>query len=66
MEIEQERTETMSNPQYIEWVRSLGISSMWVNREGILRANDMMGSYDFRKKFTENLVDSKNSRIFTK
>lgn len=62
MEIEEMRSETASSMEYRNWVKELGVSSSYVNREGIHRANDMMGSYDFSKK---DLVVSNIFRIFT-
>lgn len=63
MEIEEMRSETASSMEYRNWVKELGVSSSYVNREGIHRANDMMGSYEFGKK---DLVVSNIFRIFTK
>lgn len=62
MEIEEMRSETASSMEYRNWVKELGVSSSYVNREGIHRANDMMGSYEFGKK---DLVVSNIFRIFT-
>lgn len=63
MEIEEMRAQTASSMEYRNWVKELGVSSSYVNREGIHRANDMMGSYEFGKK---DLVVSNIFRIFTK
>lgn len=41
-EIEFERIQTQSNPAYQEWVKNLNVSRLHIDREGILRANDMM------------------------
>ena len=65
-QIEMERNLTMSDPAFQNWVNSLNVSSSYTNREGIHRANEMMGSYDFGKKIEINLVDSAIYRIFTK
>jgi hypothetical protein len=65
-QIELERNEVMGSVEFSEWCKELGVSSSYCNREGIYRANEMMGSYDFGKKIEINLVDSENSRIFTK
>jgi hypothetical protein len=63
MEIEEMRSETASSLEFQMWAKELGVSSSYVNREGIHRANDMMGSYQFGKK---DLVVSNLFRIFTK
>jgi hypothetical protein len=41
-EIELERIQTQSNPAYQDWVKNLNVSRLHIDREGILRANDMM------------------------
>lgn len=41
-EIEFERIQTQSNPAYQDWVKNLNVSRLHIDREGILRANDMM------------------------
>ena len=50
IEIEEMRNETASSLEFQAWAKELGVSSSYVNREGIHRANDMMGSYQFGKK----------------
>jgi len=65
-QIELERNEVMGSVEFSEWCKELGVSSSYCNRESIHRANEMMGSYDFGKKIEINLVESENSRIFTK
>ena len=65
-QIEWERNEVMGSVEFHNWCTELGVSSSYCNREGIHRANEMMGSYDFGKNIEINLVDSENSRIFTK
>lgn len=41
-QIELERIQTQSNPAYQDWVKNLNVSRLHIDREGILRANDMM------------------------
>jgi hypothetical protein len=41
-EIEQERAQTQSDPEFQSWMHELNISRLCVNREGIVRANLMM------------------------
>ena len=41
-EIELERIQTQSNPAYQDWVKNLNVSRLHIDRQGILRANDMM------------------------
>lgn len=66
LEIESERNEVMGSVDFTEWCKELGVSSSYCNREGIHRANEMMGSYDFGKKIDKNLVEWNILRIFTK
>jgi hypothetical protein len=41
-EIEQERAQTQSDPEFQSWMHELNIGRLCVNREGIVRANLMM------------------------
>lgn len=41
-EIEQERAQTQSDPEFQSWMHELNIGRLCVNREGIVRANQMM------------------------
>lgn len=41
-EIEQERATTQSDPEFQSWMTQLNIGRLCVNREGIVRANQMM------------------------
>ena len=47
--LEQERTETMSDPKFREWVEQLNVSQSFVDRGPILNANEMNIQYDFKK-----------------
>lgn len=41
-EIEQERAKTQSNPEFQSWMTQFNIGRLCVNRDGIIRANQMM------------------------
>lgn len=41
-EIEQERAQTQSDPEFQSWMHELNIGRLCVNRESIVRANLMM------------------------
>ena len=41
-EIEVERAQTQLDPEFQSWMTQLNIGRLYVNREGILRANQMM------------------------
>lgn len=41
-EIEQERATTQSDPEFQSWMTQLNIGRLCVNRDGIVRANQMM------------------------
>ena len=41
-EIEQERATTQSDPEFQSWMTQLNIGRLCVNRDGIIRANQMM------------------------
>ena len=41
-EIEQERAQTQSDPEFQSWMHELNIGRLCVNREGRVRANLMM------------------------
>ena len=47
--LEQERTETMSDPKFREWVEQLHVSQSFEDRGGIIKANEMNIQYDFKK-----------------
>lgn len=65
-QIETERSLTMSDPAFRNWMSNLNVSRSYEDPEGRFRAMDMMGSYDFGKNIKKNLVDSAIIRIFTK
>ena len=41
-EIEQERAQTQSDPEFQSWVTQLNIGRLCINRDGIVKANQMM------------------------
>ena len=41
-EIEEERAQTQSDPEFQSWMHELNIGRLCINREGIVRANLMM------------------------
>lgn len=41
-EIEAERAQTQSDPEFQSWMTQLNIGRLHVNRDGIVRANQMM------------------------
>jgi hypothetical protein len=45
-EIEREREETQSNPDYHKWVEQLNVSRSWSRQEGIHNARHMMSLWD--------------------
>ena len=52
IEIENERMETMGNPDFQKWMKKLKVSSTHKDKEPIYRANEMNREYDFSKMFT--------------
>jgi hypothetical protein len=51
VEIESERQETMSDPEFQQWMKDLGVSIIYKDRGPIHRAQDMNREYDFKKLF---------------
>mgnify|MGYP003345512774 CR=1 FL=1 len=49
VEIEDERQETMSDPDFQKWMKKLKVSSTHKDKEPIYRANEMNREYDFSK-----------------
>jgi hypothetical protein len=41
-EIEQERAQTQSDPEFQSWVTQLNVGRLCINRDGIVKANQMM------------------------
>ena len=48
-QIEKERTETQSSHNFQRWVRELNVSKLYVDRDGITRANAMMEEWNLNK-----------------
>jgi hypothetical protein len=58
LEIENERQEIMNDPGFHKWVKSLGVSVVYRDKEPIHRAKDMMRDYDFNRMFFgRNILD---------
>ena len=51
VEIESEREQTMSDPSFQNWMKDLGVSVVYKDREPVLRAKEMNANYDFSKLF---------------
>ena len=51
LEIESEREQTMSDPSFQNWMKDLGVSVVYKDREPVLRAREMNADYDFFKLF---------------
>lgn len=47
--IEQEREQTMLNPNYQKWIQELNISQSYVDKTAMLNAIDMTKQYDYSK-----------------
>ena len=50
-EIEQERAQTQSDPEFQSWMHELNIGRLCVNREGIVRANLMMQEWKMNSSY---------------
>jgi hypothetical protein len=48
-QIEQEREQTMLNPNYQKWVKEMNISQSYVDRTAMLNAIDIVKQYDYSK-----------------
>ncbi len=53
IEIENERQETMSDPNFQKWMKKMKVSSTYRDRDPIHRAQDMNREYDFNKLFVK-------------
>ena len=47
--LEQERLQTQLDPKFQEWMKQLNVSRMCKSRDGIDRANQIMGDWDQTK-----------------
>ena len=54
-QIEQEREQTMLNPDYQKWVQDMNISQSYVDRTAMLNAMDIVKQYDY-SKYTYKIV----------
>jgi hypothetical protein len=61
VEIENERQETMNNPNFHRWMKELDVSVIYKDNEPIHRAKEMNSEYNFKKL----LVKQNIFRIFS-
>ena len=45
--LELERSNTIADPLYQQWMSELGVSSSYSDREGIIRANELNRQYEY-------------------
>jgi len=45
--LERERSNTIADPLYQQWMSELKVSSSYTDREGIIRANDLNNQYTY-------------------
>ncbi len=45
--LERERSNTIADPLYQQWMSELGVSSSYSDREGIIRANELNNQYEY-------------------
>jgi regulatory protein YycH of two-component signal transduction system YycFG len=45
--LERERSNTIADPLYQQWMSELGVSSSYTDREGIIRANELNRQYEY-------------------
>lgn len=50
-EIEQERLQTQMDPNYRRWVKKMNVSRLYINKDGITQANQIMQDWDINKLF---------------
>lgn len=56
LEIENEREQTMMDKKFQQWMKKLNVSRLHNDREGIIKANELMDQYDLsRYKYVINL-----------
>ena len=46
-QLELERSNTIADPLYQQWMKGLGVSSSYTDREGIIRANELNRQYEY-------------------
>jgi hypothetical protein len=54
-QIEQEREQTMLNPNYQKWIKELNVSQSYVDRTAMFNAIDIIKQYDY-SKYTYKVV----------
>ncbi len=57
-QLELERNRTIADPLYQQWMKGLGVSSSYTDREGIIRANDINKQYDYT-----SLAENKSTKF---
>ncbi len=45
IEIEEEREATQLDPNFQQWMKDLNVSRLYVNKDGIMNARNMMNDY---------------------
>jgi hypothetical protein len=59
-QIEREREETYADQAYQRWMKELRVASMWVDRQPVLNARELMQDWDIRRLRTDRLTDWTN------
>jgi len=50
IEIEDERTQTMGDPEFQQWMKELGVSIVYKDKDPIYKAKDLNSQYDFSRQ----------------
>ena len=50
IQLEDERMETMVNPSFQKWMKSLNVSRLHTNQEPLLNAAQLTRQYDYKRK----------------
>lgn len=50
-EIEAERAQTQQDPRFHMWMKDLHVGRLYINRDGIIKANQMMQDYSKQKDY---------------
>ena len=58
--LESERNNTFADSGFQHWVSTLGVSSSYSDREGIIRANELNSQYDYT-----SLAGNKSTKFFS-
>jgi hypothetical protein len=51
IEIENEREATQLDPNFQQWMKDLNVSRLYVNKDGIMNARNMMNDYSKPKTY---------------